>query len=71
MELVFTEVDSGGGSLPEERVKCCASVFYIACRANLKIQHALYFIGHACVSVCLSFSVCVLMVAREQFRDHL
>lgn len=70
MELVFTEVDGGGGSLPEEMVKYCASVFSIACRAHLKIQHVLYFIGHACVSVCLSFPVCVLVKAREQFRDH-
>lgn len=70
MELVFTEVDSGGGFLTEEMVKYCASVFSIACRANLKIQHVFYFIGHAYVSVCLSFSVRVLVEAREQFRDH-
>lgn len=51
-------------------LKYCASVFSIAFRANLKIRLVLYFIGHARVSVCLSFSACVLVEAREQFRDH-
>lgn len=69
-EFVFTEVDRGGGSLTEEMVKYCASVFSIALRANLKIRLALYFTGHARVSVCLSFSTCALVEAREQFRDH-
>lgn len=58
MEFVFTEVDRGGGSLTEEMVKYCASVFSIAFRENLKIRLALYFIGHARVCVTVFLCVC-------------